>query len=58
LFEFCEKCGSVMPPSKNRGKNLLICNLCNNEKKIREKIENSYIFHKEIENSYNPEPNR
>ena len=45
-----------MLPSKNREKNLLICNLCRDEKKVTEKIEDSYTFHKEIEKTYISEP--
>jgi DNA-directed RNA polymerase subunit M/transcription elongation factor TFIIS len=51
VFEFCDKCGSIMLPAKKREENLLICNLCDYEKRITTSIEDSYTFHKEIENT-------
>ncbi len=49
MLEFCEKCGSIMLPSKDIKNKFLVCNLCNYKKVISEKIEDSYIFNKEIE---------
>jgi DNA-directed RNA polymerase subunit M/transcription elongation factor TFIIS len=44
MFEFCEKCGSMMLPSKDSEDNVLICSLCNNVINVSEEIKDSYIF--------------
>jgi len=49
ILKFCEKCGSMMRPSKDSEDRVLICTLCNNVVEISEKIEDSYIFHEEID---------
>jgi DNA-directed RNA polymerase subunit M/transcription elongation factor TFIIS len=49
MLEFCEKCGSMMIPSKDNNDNILICSLCNNVVEVSEEIEDSYTFHKEID---------
>jgi DNA-directed RNA polymerase subunit M/transcription elongation factor TFIIS len=49
ILEFCEKCGSMMRPSKESKDKILICSLCNNVVKVSEEIKDSYTFHKEID---------
>ncbi len=49
ILEFCDKCGSMMLPSKNDEINVLECILCKNKKPISKQIRESYKFHKEID---------
>jgi len=49
MLEFCEKCGSMLRPSKDSKDHILICTLCNNVVEISEEMEGSYIFHEEID---------
>ncbi|TFF88165.1 MAG: hypothetical protein EU550_01825 [Promethearchaeota archaeon] len=51
MVEFCEKCGSMMLPSKESELNRLRCNLCGKEKAIDEEIVESYVFNKVIKDS-------
>ena len=44
LFEFCEKCGSIMLPSKDGNDYLIECSLCAYKIKITKEIHESYIF--------------
>ena len=44
LFEFCEKCGSIMMPSKEDEREFLVCTLCKHQKEITEEIHESYVF--------------
>ena len=44
LFEFCEKCGSIMLPAKDGDDSLLECSLCLCKKIITEEIHEEYIF--------------
>ena len=44
MFEFCEKCGSIMMPSKEDNKEFLECMLCKHKKEITEEIHESYVF--------------
>jgi DNA-directed RNA polymerase subunit M/transcription elongation factor TFIIS len=44
LFEFCEKCGSIMLPAKDGDNSLLECSLCAYKKKITEEIHEDYVF--------------
>jgi DNA-directed RNA polymerase subunit M/transcription elongation factor TFIIS len=48
MLEFCNKCGSILRPSKDNKTKVLICSLCNNVVEISDEIEKSYIFHEEI----------
>ncbi|TFG16947.1 MAG: hypothetical protein EU531_04770 [Promethearchaeota archaeon] len=49
MLEFCEKCGSMLRPSKDSEDHVLICKICNNVVEVSEEIEDSYTFHKEID---------
>ena len=44
MFVFCEKCGSIMLPSKDENESTLECSLCTQKKKITEEIHESYVF--------------
>jgi DNA-directed RNA polymerase subunit M/transcription elongation factor TFIIS len=48
MVEFCEKCGGMMLPSKEKGEKNLTCNLCDNKKPITENLIYSYKISKEI----------
>jgi DNA-directed RNA polymerase subunit M/transcription elongation factor TFIIS len=48
MVEFCENCGGMMLPSKQKEEKLLVCNLCNYNKKATEDLTKSYNFNKEI----------
>ncbi len=49
MFEFCEKCGGILIPSKNENENVLICNSCGQSIPLEREIIESYIFHTEID---------
>ena len=51
IFEFCDKCGSILVPSKKKEKDVLVCNLCNNITPLDEDLRNSYVFSEEIEHA-------
>jgi DNA-directed RNA polymerase subunit M/transcription elongation factor TFIIS len=44
MFEFCEKCGSIMLPSKDKDEIVLECTLCGKMKDITDRIHEEYIF--------------
>lgn len=49
MVEFCDNCGSILMPSKHKGKKVLVCNLCNKIIPLDEDLKDSYIFSEEIE---------
>jgi len=48
MVEFCEKCGGMMLPSKDKDKKILVCNSCAQTKPLEENLIDSYTFTKEI----------
>lgn len=48
MVEFCEKCGGMMLPSKDKDQKILVCNLCAQTKPLEEDFIDSYTFYKEI----------
>ncbi|MFX0021565.1 MAG: hypothetical protein ACFE9S_04515 [Candidatus Hermodarchaeota archaeon] len=49
MFEFCENCGGMLLPSKDKNKKILICKSCGEIEILDEKSIESYIFHTEIQ---------
>ena len=49
MFEFCDKCGSILVPSKKNEKDVLVCKLCNNVIPLDKDLRNSYVYSEEIE---------
>ncbi len=48
MFVFCEKCGGMLLPSKEKNDKSLICNSCGATFPLESEMEESYIFTKEI----------
>jgi len=48
MVEFCEICGGMMLPSKDKDQKILVCNSCAQIKPLEEDLIDSYTFHKEI----------
>ncbi|MFX0071521.1 MAG: hypothetical protein ACFFAO_10570 [Candidatus Hermodarchaeota archaeon] len=49
IFEFCNKCGGMMLPSKKSDKSVLKCNVCGNIIAFEGELIDSYKFNKIIE---------
>ncbi|MFW9876998.1 MAG: hypothetical protein ACFFG0_28215 [Candidatus Thorarchaeota archaeon] len=49
MVEFCEKCGCMMLPSKQREEKRLICNFCNFNKEIHHSPEEEFKNAEKIE---------
>ena len=49
MFEFCENCGGLLLPSKDKNKNILICKSCSETESLKGDSIESYIFHTEIQ---------
>lgn len=48
MVEFCEKCGGMMRPSKDRDKKILTCNSCAQTIPLEDDFIDSYTIHKEV----------
>ncbi|MFX1313984.1 MAG: hypothetical protein ACFFHD_15440 [Promethearchaeota archaeon] len=48
MVEFCENCDGMMLPSKDKNKNILVCNSCGQSKPLEKDLIKSYKFNKEI----------
>lgn len=44
MLKFCNDCGAIMLPSKNKKEKVLVCSLCKKTKHIDEDIIASYTF--------------
>jgi len=48
MVEFCEKCGGMMRPTKDKDQKILVCNSCAQIKPLKEDFIDSYTINKEI----------
>ncbi|MFX1420052.1 MAG: hypothetical protein ACFE9N_14130 [Promethearchaeota archaeon] len=48
MVEFCEICGGMMLPSKDKNEIFLVCNSCGQTKPLEKDVINSYKFSTEI----------
>ncbi|TFG07151.1 MAG: hypothetical protein EU539_05730 [Promethearchaeota archaeon] len=54
MFDFCDKCGGMMLPSKLSEESVLECNVCGNIKALDGDLIDDYKFTKVIKHQTNP----
>jgi DNA-directed RNA polymerase subunit M/transcription elongation factor TFIIS len=55
MFEFCDKCGGILIPTKDEDENILICKSCGRSIPLESEVIESYVFHTKID--HQPEKN-